>query len=191
MKIAITGHSAGIGKAFAKILQSKGHDIVGLSRRNGNNIRDIFKTVEKIAPCDVFINNAQDGYAQIELLYAVWEKWKDIPKKNIWNISTRMTQMPTTEPHETLTEIGINLYRNQKIALEEAHQQLQSKAHLPRLILIRPGSVATQSWQTAPWPAADCDNWCQAVIDYIVHADQHQLFVNEISLSAGKTAIGI
>jgi len=41
MKIAITGHTAGIGQAFANILESRGHDIVGISRRTGENIRRI------------------------------------------------------------------------------------------------------------------------------------------------------
>jgi nucleoside-diphosphate-sugar epimerase len=43
MKIAITGHTAGIGKALAEIYANKGHEIVGLSRRNGYNIRSTTK----------------------------------------------------------------------------------------------------------------------------------------------------
>ena len=43
MKIAITGHSAGIGQALSKVYESKGHEVVGLSRRNGNNIRALPK----------------------------------------------------------------------------------------------------------------------------------------------------
>jgi nucleoside-diphosphate-sugar epimerase len=191
MKIAITGHTAGIGQAFAKILADRGHEIVGLSKRYGDNIRNTPKIVEKIIPCDLFINNAQAGYAQTELLYAVWDAWQDQPAKHIWNISTMMTQSPTTGEHETLSVVSINAYRNQKVALEDAHKQLSSKAFLPKMILVRPGAVATQSWQTAPWPAANCDTWCQAVIDYITYADQHQLHISEISLLAGRTPVGI
>ena len=191
MKIAITGHTAGIGQGFAKILQIRGHEVVGLSKRHGDNIRNTPKIVEKILPCDLFINNAQAGYAQTDLLYAVWQAWQDQPAKHIWNISTMMTQSPTTAEHETLSVAGINAYRNQKIALEDAHKQLCSKTFLPKMILIRPGMVSTQSWQTAPWPAADCNVWCQAVINYITHADQHGLLISEISLSAGRTPIGI
>ena len=43
MKIAITGHTAGIGQALAKLYGQQGHQIVGLSRREGNNIRNIPK----------------------------------------------------------------------------------------------------------------------------------------------------
>jgi len=39
MKIAITGHRKGIGKAFAEQLSARGHTIVGISRSDGENIR--------------------------------------------------------------------------------------------------------------------------------------------------------
>jgi short-subunit dehydrogenase len=73
MKIAITGHTAGIGQALAEIYSSNGHEIVGLSRRNGYNIRSTSKVVSMIEPCDIFINNAQVGFAQTELLFAVYK----------------------------------------------------------------------------------------------------------------------
>lgn len=41
MKIAITGHTAGIGQALAKAYE--GHEIIGLSKRDGNNIRNVAK----------------------------------------------------------------------------------------------------------------------------------------------------
>jgi NADP-dependent 3-hydroxy acid dehydrogenase YdfG len=75
-KIAITGHTAGIGQAFANRLEADGHTIIGLSKRNGDNIRNIPKIVEKVIPCDMWINNAQAGYAQTELLFRVVENWK-------------------------------------------------------------------------------------------------------------------
>ena len=39
MRIAITGHRKGIGKAFAEQLSARGHEIVGISRSDGENIR--------------------------------------------------------------------------------------------------------------------------------------------------------
>ncbi len=68
MKIAITGHTGGIGKSFAQLLATKGHDIVGISRSGGENIRRIEHTASLIEPCDLFINNAQSMFAQTELL---------------------------------------------------------------------------------------------------------------------------
>ena len=69
MKIAITGHSAGIGQALAKQYEARGHEIVGLSKRYGHNIKTIPKIADHIEPCDMFINNAQSGFAQTELLF--------------------------------------------------------------------------------------------------------------------------
>ena len=85
MIIAITGHKHGIGKAFAEQLSARGHEIIGISRSEGENIRRITHTTNLIEPCDLFINNAQSMFAQTELLYAVWEKWAKGEKKWIWN----------------------------------------------------------------------------------------------------------
>ena len=76
MKIAITGHTAGIGQALAKEYQLDGHDIVGLSKREGNNIRNVPKICDQIESCDVFVNNAQAGYAQTELLFEMTKRWQ-------------------------------------------------------------------------------------------------------------------
>ena len=37
MKIAITGHKHGIGKEFAEQLSARGHEIVGISRSDGES----------------------------------------------------------------------------------------------------------------------------------------------------------
>ena len=88
--IAITGHSAGIGLALSQIFEEQGNKIVGLSRRNGYNIRSLPKVADAIENCDMFINNAQVGYAQTDLLFEMFKRWKGKPKYII-NISTLMT----------------------------------------------------------------------------------------------------
>ena len=40
MKIAITGHSKGIGKACSDLLSAE-HEVIGLSRSNGYNIDEV------------------------------------------------------------------------------------------------------------------------------------------------------
>ena len=76
MKIAITGHSRGIGKALYEEL-STNHEVEGFSRSNGYDITTqqtlIARTVKKY---DVFVNNAWQGYAQLELLTAMFNTWK-------------------------------------------------------------------------------------------------------------------
>lgn len=189
MKIAITGHTAGIGQAFAKILAGRGHDIVGLSKRHGDNIRNTAKMLEKIIPCDIFINNAQTGYAQTELLYAVWQAWQDQPGKHIWCIGTMMTQFPIEQSVPEYNDIVMNQYRNQKIALDDAISQLRNKKHMPVITMIRPGSIATQPEQLPKWPYCDVDIWADTVISTMLLANEQGMRYNELSLSAAKTRI--
>jgi nucleoside-diphosphate-sugar epimerase len=186
MKIAITGHTAGIGRAFTNVLQNRGHEIVGLSKRQGDNIRNVPKIVEKIILCDLFINNAQAGYAQTELLYAVWEAWQDQPGKHIWCIGTMMTQYPVDLHVPGYSNIDMSQYRNQKIALDDAIAQLRNKKHMPVITMIRPGAVATQPGQTAEWPYCDVDVWANTVISTILLANEQGMRFNELSLGSAK-----
>lgn len=147
MKIAITGHKRGIGKAFAENLAARGHDIVGISRSDGENIRRTMHTASLIEPCDMFINNAISQYAQTELLFEVWHRWQTSDKVHyIWNISTRVCEWEEDMPINGLTMRQVMEYRNQKMSLELAHQQLNSQESKTHMVLIRPGSVRTQSF---------------------------------------------
>ncbi len=70
MKIAITGHTKGIGKALYNYFSEIGHEVIGMSRSNGYDITlNPDKILEQISSCDLFINNAYDGNSsQVELL---------------------------------------------------------------------------------------------------------------------------
>ncbi len=147
MKIAITGHRRGIGKAFADNLAARGHDIVGISRSDGENIRRGAHTASLIEPCDMFINNAISFYAQTELLFEVWHRWQNIKEAHyIWNISTKLCELDHDININGLTLRESMQYRNQKMALELAHHQLNSQASNIKMSLIRPGDVRTQTW---------------------------------------------
>ena len=156
MKIAVTGHKRGIGKAFAEQLSDRGHTIVGISRSDGENIRRVAHTASLIQPCDVFINNAISMYAQTELLFEVWHKWQhsDIVH-HIWNISTKVCESDTDKQIHGLTMRESMEYRNQKMALELAHVQLYSQDSKTRMRLIRPGSVNTQPFSEPDSISAD------------------------------------
>lgn len=180
MKIAITGHTAGIGKAFADYLSTRGHEIRGLSKRDGNNIRNIPRILENILDCDMWINNAQAGYAQTELLYKVVEVWRDDRSKMIWTISTMMTQDPGVPTISGLSYTALAEYKNQKRALEDAFREL--KSNRVRMCLIRPGAVATQSYNQVGVNAADVDCWVRTVCDFYISAREHDLWPEEISL---------
>jgi len=178
MKIAITGHSAGIGQALAKQYEQRGHEIVGLSRRNGYNIRSLPKVADQIEPCDWFINNAQSGYAQTELLFEISRRWRDVNGKQIINISTMMTLNPLVD------EANMLEYKNQKQALETAHWDLAHRQEWPQLVLIKPGEVLTGE-HSGP-RACNVDVWAEKVVDTLERIDP-TLKVYELSLGVDYT----
>jgi NAD(P)-dependent dehydrogenase (short-subunit alcohol dehydrogenase family) len=188
MKIAITGHTGGIGRAFFKILKSRGHNVVGISRREGENIRRIEHTANLIESCDFFINNAQSMYAQTELLYAVWGKWQGKKEKYIWNISTQMVEQPINTCPDNQDDLTMSQYYNQKIALEEASRQLKFKNQWPQISIIRPGGVATQE-KFDNTHKADVDLWVKSVVDTFSHNENIE--ISEISIGYTKKRIPI
>lgn len=156
MRIAITGHKRGIGKAFAQQLQSRGHEIVGISRSDGENIRRTAHTASLIEPCDMLINNAISFYAQTELLFEIWHRWRDSNHEHIiWNISTKVCEWKDDRQIKGLTMRESMEYRNQKMALELAHAQLRSQPSKIKMELIRPGSVKTQAFSAPDSISAD------------------------------------
>jgi len=169
MKIAITGHTAGIGAALAEVYW--GNEIVGISTREGNNIRNIPKVADLIEPCDMFINNAQAGFAQTELLFEIHRRWAD-QNKHIIVISTMMAQDPVSRME------GMDEYRLQKVTLEQAVQQLRYKNQTPRITLVRPGQVATQSAA-----GADPEVWARALVNVFKMAESNGLSIPDISLA--------
>ncbi len=167
MKIAITGHKKGIGKEFARQLEERGHDIVGISRSDGENIRRTVHTASLIEPCDLFINNAISVYAQTELLFEVWHRWADIKETHyIWNISTKLCESDKDIEMNGRTIRESMQYRNQKMSLELAHNQLNQQPSNIQMTLLRPGSVNTQSFSDPNGISAN-----QYVYDVLAKAD--------------------
>lgn len=176
MKIAITGGTAGIGQALGNEYESRGHEVLRLSRRTGHNIRSIPKIADVIEPCDVFVNNAQAGFAQTELLFEMARRWTGTGKRIIV-VSTIMTQ----DPVSVLPGLDMDAYRNQKVALEEAVQQIRHRRLGVKINIVRPGNVATSADKTVP-PAADVDTWASVLITTLEMAQANNLTIPEISL---------
>lgn len=165
MKIAITGHTAGIGQALAEAYY--GNEIIGLSTREGNNIRNTLKIAGMIEPCDVFINNAQIGFAQTELLFEVHRRWANT-NKHIIVISSMMTQHPVSVME------GLDEYRVEKVALEEAVRQLRYKnPNGPYITLVRPGHVEKDN----------ATEWARTLVKLFATAEANGLVIPDISLT--------
>ena len=93
----------------------------------------------------MFINNAISMYAQTELLFEVWHRWQeDKEVHHIWNISTRVCENTEDQQIDGLSMRESMQYRNQKMALELAHKQLNAQASNIKMELVRPGMINTQ-----------------------------------------------
>lgn len=113
MKIVITGHTSGLGKALYDSLSER-HDVLGLSRQNGYDLSvDLYPFL--VDNFDVYINNAYHGYAQVDLLYQMFDKNK-YRKCTIINIGSVSADG---------NRDSVNEYAVHKSALEKACSQLQ------------------------------------------------------------------
>jgi NAD(P)-dependent dehydrogenase (short-subunit alcohol dehydrogenase family) len=137
MKIAITGHTRGIGKAIVENL--KGNEIIGLSSSNGYDIADIDKIVSMAKDADIFINNAYKDYYQKDLLLAFYELWKDT-NKMIISIGSIVTDYPRIERELDSQPWP---YRDHKRALRDTFRTLIKQPHNCRMALVNPGATDT------------------------------------------------
>lgn len=132
MIIGITGHTRGIGKAIADRLGAD-HEIVGLCRGNGFPIVHTERLANSLDRCDLFINNAHDGIAQVRLLYEMHKRWANLPKMIIC-IGSNSPDGIKPHPH---------IYAVEKAALDKACEQLSNLPGRCRVINLRLGYVDT------------------------------------------------
>lgn len=157
MKIAITGHTRGLGLACAELLGNE-HEIVGLSTSNGFNINDTDSIIAVIETADVFINNAYSNYAQALLLDELYKRWQDLDKViiNIGSICTKRSRIEQHLDHMPWA------YRDHKLALEKMFNHLIKENDTCRLHLLTPGAIDTsmtkhlQCNKLSPQRVAEC-----------------------------------
>jgi NADP-dependent 3-hydroxy acid dehydrogenase YdfG len=136
MKIIITGHTEGIGKAFYDFYTVKGYEVVGYSRSNGYDISNhdnICKVVSEVMKgCDVFINNAYSSESQVTLMRMIDKLWKSELTKTHVVLGSRASDIPT--PNEN--------YVRHKKRIDQVAIELQKNAAY-RLLVLKPGRVDT------------------------------------------------
>jgi len=175
MKIALTGHTSGIGKALYDIL-SVDHEMLCFSRSNGYDIskRDnIKKIVQESLDCDVFVNNAYYSLSQIYILNGLWEFWRRDKTKTIVNNSS-LSKYPGLSGNQ-------DGYSAHKAALSHQAFLLMFRSQRKcRMINVNPGFVEsnmtkgiTANMLTAPE--------CADAIAWAINLPQH-IEIGELSI---------
>lgn len=141
MKIAITGHTSGVGQGIYEFYKKHKHEVLGFSRTNGYDInRDSHKIVEDAKDSDIFINNAYYDFSQIDILFKLWEQWHDKEKIviNINSVIHLISYPYTYHPY-------FSRYKVHKLSLDRAVRELQQTPSKCQVSQITPGYIETES----------------------------------------------
>ena len=119
MKIAITGHTSGLGRAFYNHF-SLNHEVIGLSRSNGYDIvTSNDRIIKAVQGFDLFFNNAHAGHCQGSLIKNLYDK---IPIITSGSMAADYVQ--TNNPY----------FRDKKV-IENIHKFFVKKGCHPMLLL--------------------------------------------------------
>jgi nucleoside-diphosphate-sugar epimerase len=135
MRIAVTGHTAGLGKSFFQECINRGHTVKGFSRTNGYDLRDytnVGHMLDQVNEFDLFINNAKPDYAQSQILYRLVRQGTC---KKIVSIGSEVITSPPTWTDTFLLE-----YLTQKTALAHSVRVLSNVSKC-QLILLNPAHL--------------------------------------------------
>ena len=177
MKIAITGHTQGIGKAVYELL-SKEHEVLGFSRSNGYDITNTEQRqnlISSVETCDVFINNAYAIRYQTELLKVFCKKWKDAADKFIIHIGSKWIFYPPPDYPEH------RLYRKEKQEQEKiSNEYLTSFSPKVCNILLGPTDTdMVKDWTIPKIPTTAVADTIKNIID-----TKDYVFVQKIILDS-------
>lgn len=118
MKIAITGHTSGLGLSFYQHF-SKHHDVIGLSRSTGHDIANVDDIVKEVIGCDLFFNNAHLNDCQATLIKKLHDKLPIVTSGSMAADFIRPTD---------------SYFRNKKI-IEKVHKEFVKYGKYPMLLL--------------------------------------------------------
>jgi NADP-dependent 3-hydroxy acid dehydrogenase YdfG len=113
-RVKLTGSKSGFAPALIRVLSDNGY------RARGYGVGEIdleqpADVARIVSDADVFVNNANHGFSQAEILFELFKLWKDDPAKHIINISSRAAQPNISKGY---------LYAAQKAALEHLANNL-------------------------------------------------------------------
>jgi NAD(P)-dependent dehydrogenase (short-subunit alcohol dehydrogenase family) len=176
LKVAVTGHTRGIGKAISQVFVNHKHDVTGFSSSNGydigtQEIRD--SIIAQSQNLDVFVNNAYHPTGQSLLLQSIIESWKETDKLII-NISSKMVFYPGT---------GFEDY----VSAKKEQNKIVEKTFLsnrPKVLNILLGAVDTDMAKV--WLSDKIDPTILANFIYSMVEYQDALAVQQVTIDVPK-----
>lgn len=121
MKIIVTGHTKGLGKAIYEHYVNLGHEVTGFSRSNGydvNNPEIKTEIINAAKASNIFFNNVHNGLSQVDFL------------NRLHNATTIITSGSMAADLR-----GLNEYAKEKLTIENTHKQLAKTTSCPMLLL--------------------------------------------------------
>lgn len=169
MKIAITGHTSGIGQGIYQYFEKQGHDVRGYSRSNGWTLPECeSRLLDEIADCDLFVNNSLPVGSQMFLLKETWARWKNTNK------TVLVTGSLIADIQFPATMAQVPTYQQEKQQLDILCKQLRYDNSGPRLISISPGATDTNFYNEFgihdfPWAKCSVQQVVE-VLDFIMRS---------------------
>jgi NAD(P)-dependent dehydrogenase (short-subunit alcohol dehydrogenase family) len=187
MKVAIIGHTQGIGQAFANECLTREIEWVGFSRSTGHDITDAKNQrsiVAAVADCDIIINNAHQDFHQVELFNRLWAEYHQ-HEKIIVNVSTAVTHMRSGADGPQHTK-GRAHYAAEKSGLDLATVWARSeKSARCRILSLKPGLTDTPR-VAADRPGAPRINACSMSRFVLSSLLDKNFIVKELTISPRK-----
>ena len=158
-KIAIVGHTRGIGKAVADLYRKKNYTVVGLSSSNGYDLQcSQIEIMEQLDDCQLIVLNAYVGRGQMNLLKRIYGKFVFEDKKVVAITSTSGTSIG--EDEEFLDPEYVEYCKNKKTLIEYIEQLQQELLNKPLSVYdVCPDVVDTDMtkglWEDLPKLTAD------------------------------------
>lgn len=191
MKIGITGHTRGIGKAISEYFTNSGHEVLGFSRSNGYDLTNDDQknlALKEILNCDIFVNNAfvsfkdpihHKSHVPIELLFSVHKEWQNNKNKRIIVIGSIASSM--------VGSIGYDYggYQIHKYAIDRTCWLLSQSSLYPHIHLIKPGRVDTDLARNRASPKLDTTDVAEVVRFCVENSDR--IYIKEIAFNPGTS----
>lgn len=170
LQVGVTGHTSGLGKAIFNFY-SQEHSVLGFSRSNGYDLRDwstMQKVIDQTANCDLIFSNAKPDFFQTVFLYEFVKRNNFRPK--IVSIGSRIIDVDV----DPRLDVGINLYKTQKMALQNTHQQLTQRFSEFKSVLIHPGHLYDKNNVMH----TDLSKWVQLIHNIVTNNNSAELYVD-------------